>query len=234
MRGPTSSSARRCRRFSAVRPAAGRPASPRLSLKCAASNSSLSRFEVDGDLAFWRAEIPGRVVGRAEALTGPTTPPGKRVHADQSTGFGGRPWPGRHLGPVCGNSGERLRLRSDGPKLVEQAHPVRLERARFRVAAEALLPEPTPRAIARLSWLRPGGPLGRMRLGLLVSLIVLTARRVVADDPSRRQHGACRWASRSAAAWPPTEWTRHGHGRHGGRPGGQSAVRSSSLRCGLS
>ena len=36
-------------------------------------------FEVAGDLAFWRAEIPGRVVGRAEALTGPTTPPGKRV-----------------------------------------------------------------------------------------------------------------------------------------------------------
>jgi hypothetical protein len=36
-------------------------------------------FEVAGDLAFWQAEIPGRVVGRAEALTGPTTPPGKRV-----------------------------------------------------------------------------------------------------------------------------------------------------------
>jgi hypothetical protein len=36
-------------------------------------------FEVAGDLAFWRAEIPDRVVGRAEALTGPTTPPGKRV-----------------------------------------------------------------------------------------------------------------------------------------------------------
>ena len=32
----------------------------------------------------------------------------------------------------------------------------------------------TPRAIARSSWLRPTGALGRMRLGLLVSLIVLT------------------------------------------------------------
>ena len=36
-------------------------------------------FEVANDLAFWTVEIPGRVKGRAEALTGPTTPPGKRV-----------------------------------------------------------------------------------------------------------------------------------------------------------
>ena len=36
-------------------------------------------FEVAKDLAFWRAEIPGRVVAQAEALTGPTTPPGQRV-----------------------------------------------------------------------------------------------------------------------------------------------------------
>lgn len=31
-------------------------------------------FELADDLAFWQAEIPGRVRGRAEALTGPTTP----------------------------------------------------------------------------------------------------------------------------------------------------------------
>ena len=36
-------------------------------------------FEVVGDLASWRVEVPGQVVGQAEALTGPTTPPGKRV-----------------------------------------------------------------------------------------------------------------------------------------------------------
>lgn len=36
-------------------------------------------FEVAGDLASWRAEVPGKVVARAEALTGPMTPPGKRV-----------------------------------------------------------------------------------------------------------------------------------------------------------
>jgi hypothetical protein len=36
-------------------------------------------FEVADDLAYWRAEIPGKVVARAEALTGPMTPPGQRV-----------------------------------------------------------------------------------------------------------------------------------------------------------
>jgi hypothetical protein len=36
-------------------------------------------FDLADDLASWSAEIPGRVVGRAEALSGPTTPPGKRV-----------------------------------------------------------------------------------------------------------------------------------------------------------
>jgi hypothetical protein len=36
-------------------------------------------FEVAGDLAYWRAEVPGKVVAAAEALSGPTTPPGARV-----------------------------------------------------------------------------------------------------------------------------------------------------------
>ena len=36
-------------------------------------------FEVADDLAYWRAEIPGKVVASAEALTGPTTPEGQRV-----------------------------------------------------------------------------------------------------------------------------------------------------------
>jgi hypothetical protein len=35
--------------------------------------------EVADDLAHWRAEVPGKVVARAEALGGPTTPPGQRV-----------------------------------------------------------------------------------------------------------------------------------------------------------
>jgi hypothetical protein len=36
-------------------------------------------FEVAGDLATWRAAIPGKVEAKAEALTGPTTSPGQRV-----------------------------------------------------------------------------------------------------------------------------------------------------------
>jgi hypothetical protein len=36
-------------------------------------------FEVADDLAYWRAEIPDKVLASAEALTGPTTPEGERV-----------------------------------------------------------------------------------------------------------------------------------------------------------
>jgi len=36
-------------------------------------------FEVAADLAYWRAEIPGRVVARGETLTGPTLRAGERV-----------------------------------------------------------------------------------------------------------------------------------------------------------
>ena len=48
-------------------------------------------FEIAKDLAFWRAAIPNRVAGRAEALTGPTTPPGKRVQTINP--------PGSEVGP---------------------------------------------------------------------------------------------------------------------------------------
>ena len=43
-------------------------------------------FEVADDLASWRAEIPGRVVARAEALSGPTSVPGKRVQVHDPAG----------------------------------------------------------------------------------------------------------------------------------------------------
>jgi hypothetical protein len=60
-------------------------------------------FEVADDLAFWQAEIPGRVTGRAEALTGPTTPPGQRVQMINP--------PGSEVGPKC----ERKASASNGP-----------------------------------------------------------------------------------------------------------------------
>ena len=64
-------------------------------------------FEVADDLAFWRAEIPGRVTGRAEALTGPTTPPGKRVQTLNP--------PGSEVGPgQIATWGHSIDARADG------------------------------------------------------------------------------------------------------------------------
>ncbi len=47
-------------------------------------------FDVDADLAFWRAEIPGRVLASAEALSGPTSM-GRRVQVHNP--------PGAEVGP---------------------------------------------------------------------------------------------------------------------------------------
>lgn len=46
------------------------------------------KFEIADDLSYWSAEIPGKVI---EALTGPTTPPGKRVQTINP--------PGSEVGP---------------------------------------------------------------------------------------------------------------------------------------
>jgi len=65
-------------------------------------------IEIANDLAFWQAEVPGRVRGRVEALMGPTTSPDKRV---QSLNL-----PGAEVGPsgkvaTWGSSNE---VRSEG------------------------------------------------------------------------------------------------------------------------
>ena len=49
------------------------------------------KFEVVDDLSYWSAEIPGKVIAKAEALTGPMTPPGKRVQTINP--------PGSEVGP---------------------------------------------------------------------------------------------------------------------------------------
>ena len=49
------------------------------------------KIEVARDLSYWRAEVPGKVIARAEALTGPMTPPGKRVQTINP--------PGSEVGP---------------------------------------------------------------------------------------------------------------------------------------
>ena len=49
------------------------------------------KFEIADDLSYWSAEIPGKVLAKAEALTGPTTPTGKRVQTINP--------PGSEVGP---------------------------------------------------------------------------------------------------------------------------------------
>jgi len=49
------------------------------------------KFELAEDLGYWSAEIPGKVIAKAEALTGPMTPPGKRVQTINA--------PGSEVGP---------------------------------------------------------------------------------------------------------------------------------------
>jgi hypothetical protein len=64
-------------------------------------------FEIADDLAFWRAEIPDRVVGRAEALSGPTTPPGQRVQTSNP--------PGSEVGPgQIATWGSSAEVRTEG------------------------------------------------------------------------------------------------------------------------
>ena len=49
------------------------------------------KLNIADDLSYWSAEIPGKVVAKAEALTGPMTPPGKRVQTFNP--------PGSEVGP---------------------------------------------------------------------------------------------------------------------------------------
>jgi hypothetical protein len=48
-------------------------------------------FDIAKDLAYWRAEIPGKLLASGEALTGPTTRPGERVQVHNP--------PGAEVGP---------------------------------------------------------------------------------------------------------------------------------------
>ena len=48
-------------------------------------------FEIADDLAYWSAGIPGKATARAEALVGPTSPPGGRVQVHNA--------PGAEVGP---------------------------------------------------------------------------------------------------------------------------------------
>jgi len=49
------------------------------------------KFEIADDLSSWRVEVPGKAAGAAEALTGPTSVPGKRCQTYNP--------PGAEMGP---------------------------------------------------------------------------------------------------------------------------------------
>ncbi len=87
-------------------------------------------FEVAGDLATWRATIPGKVRRKAEALTGPTTAPGRRVQTVESAGLGSRAarQGRRDVGHGGRGSRRRLRLQVEPQRTIQQAHSVRLAR----------------------------------------------------------------------------------------------------------
>ena len=88
-------------------------------------------FEVADDLACWRAEIPGRVVGRAQALSGPTTPAGKRVQTINP--------PGSEVGP--GHVATWANRSNCGPTGSALSGPVRTGPANtFRSIGQDLLP----------------------------------------------------------------------------------------------
>ena len=94
-------------RSSAARPAAGQPAFAANIGEMRGIEFVPIAFEVAGDLAHWRVEIPGRVVGRAEALSGPTTPPGKRVQTINP--------PGSEVGPgQVATWGRSVEVRAEG------------------------------------------------------------------------------------------------------------------------
>ena len=54
------------------------------------------KFELADDLSHWTAEIPGKVLAKAEALTETMTPPGKRVQTINP--------PGSEVGPGAGGA----------------------------------------------------------------------------------------------------------------------------------
>lgn len=63
-------------------------------------------FEVAGDLAHWRVEIPGKVKASAEALTGPTTPAGARVQLSNAPGSEVGPGQVMTFGKTVGNEAD--------------------------------------------------------------------------------------------------------------------------------
>ena len=160
--GPTSRSARPCRRSFRARPAGGR--------RHRQHDGRVQRRGVYADRLRGRrgprllaGRDSGAGVGRAEALSGPTTPPGQRVQTINP--------PGSEVGPgKVATWGSSVKVRTEGfgfkwtgRRPLQQAHPVRLDRTRFRLTAgvHQLRWRPRPRRAPAVSlpqrrlWSRP-------------------------------------------------------------------------------
>jgi hypothetical protein len=66
------------------------------------------KFEIADDLSYWSAEIPGKVVAKAEALAGPMTPPGKRVQTLNPPGSETGPGTLATWGKTVANEGDAM------------------------------------------------------------------------------------------------------------------------------
>jgi len=175
-----------------------------LSPKCAASNLSQSRLKSRATL---RSGGPRSQVELSAGGTLTGRPRRRQTSsADQSTGR--RSALARFATWAVGrNSSERIRF-NQAAKIGRASTFRSLERARFCVA-EGLSCPSHPQAIARLSWLRPAEPLGRMRSAFGFAHRT-HRRRLVADDlPAVSM--SMPWVLRSAGHGGRRN-DRHGHG----------------------
>ena len=109
-------------------------------------------FHVDDDLASWRAEIPGKVKSSAEALGGPTTPPGKRVQVHNAGGCETGPGGVATYGKATADMADAFGFKWDRTRALEQAHRIRLVGPRWLRISESLRVSESRRQRASSPW----------------------------------------------------------------------------------
>jgi hypothetical protein len=73
---------------------------------------------------YWRAEIPGKAVADAEALTGPMTPPGQRVQLLNPPGSEVGPGTVATWGRATADRVEGFGFKGGVGRQIQQAHPL--------------------------------------------------------------------------------------------------------------
>jgi hypothetical protein len=81
-----------------------------------------TKFEIADDLSHWSAQIPGKILAKAEALTGTTIPPGKRVQTINPLGsevwLGGVTTCGRSLADEADAMGFKWKRKGKSSKYI--------------------------------------------------------------------------------------------------------------------